>query len=101
MRFKITEKDIHPHLRARMDQRGVTTEEIIQAMNSGELVSDARPGTLGKRLAFPYNKDWEGKLYREKEVTVYYKSKNQEIIILTVVARYGTGFKRRNIKDED
>jgi len=84
-----------------MDQRGITEEEIIQAMNSGELVSDARPGTLGKRLAFPYNKDWEGKLYREKEVTVYYKIINQEIIILTVLARYGTGFKRRNIKDED
>ena len=50
MRFKITEKDIHPHLRARMDQRSVTTEEIIQAMNSGELVSGARPGTFGKRL---------------------------------------------------
>jgi hypothetical protein len=29
MRFEITEKDIHPHLRSRMDQRGVTEEEII------------------------------------------------------------------------
>jgi len=35
--------------------------------------SDAKSGTLGKVLVFPYEKEWEGQFYEEKEVTVYYK----------------------------
>lgn len=75
-----------------MEQRGVTENEIEQVMNSGEPVSDARVGTFGVRLAFPYSSNWEGQFFEEKEVTVYYKKVNQEIIVLTVLARYGKGF---------
>jgi len=47
-KFRVTEKDIHPHLRARMEQRGVTLEEIERTLNEGWDATDAKPGTFGK-----------------------------------------------------
>jgi hypothetical protein len=63
MEFKISDADIHPHLRARMNQRGVSVAEIEQAMNSGEPALGAKAGTFGRRILFPYNSEWEGQIY--------------------------------------
>jgi hypothetical protein len=38
---------------------------------------------------FPYNAEWEGHFYEQKEVTVYYKVIGGHVIPLTVKARYG------------
>ena len=92
--FRITRADLHPHLQARMHQRGVTLEEIEQTLNEGWEVTDAKPGTLGKVMVFRYEAEWEGQFYPEKEVTVYYKVAGEEVILLTVKARYGQGFPR-------
>jgi hypothetical protein len=43
---------------------------------------------------FTYNAEWEGKFFEEKEVTVYYKYKGEQFILLTAKARYGKGFKK-------
>jgi len=94
-RFRITETDLHPHLQARMRQRGITREEIERALNEGWVATDAKPGTLGRVKVFLYGMEWEGRFYREKEVTVYYKVADEEIILLTAKARYGQGFPRR------
>jgi len=96
----ITENDLHAHLRARMAQRGVTLEEIQQALRYGWRATDCRPGTLGQVLVFLYRAEWEGRFYDEKEVTVYYKVKDGQLILLTVKARYGEGF-LRGATDED
>jgi hypothetical protein len=93
--FKITDTNIHPHLQARMRQRGVTREEIERTINDGWQATDAKQGTLGKVLVFPYEKEWEGRFFAEKEVTVYYKVRGEECILLTVKARYGQGFRRK------
>lgn len=71
--FHLTDTDLHPHLRARMAQRGVTAEEIERTLIDGWQATDARPGTLGKVFIFSYEAEWEGEYYREKQVTVYYK----------------------------
>ena len=92
MSIQITEAAIHPHLRGRMQQRDVTIEEMEQAFNEGSEASCAKPGTFGRVLVFPYNAEWEGKYYPEKEVTVYYKIVEDQTILLTVIARYGEGF---------
>jgi hypothetical protein len=99
--LSITEGDLHAHLQARMAQRGVTLEEIQQVLRSGWQATDCRPGTLGKVLVLPGAAEWEGRFYDEKEVTVYYKVKDNRIILLTAKARYGHGFPRREIADED
>lgn len=74
--------------------RGVTLHEIERTLNEGWEAADAKPGTLGKVLVFTYHAEWEGKFYEEKEVTVYYKIVDEQIVLLTVKARYGKGFVR-------
>jgi len=93
--IRVTEADLHPHLRARMHQRGITREEIEQTLNEGWEATDAKPGTLGKVMVFPDEGEWEGCLYQEKEVTVYYKVIGGEIVLLTAKARYGQEFSGR------
>jgi hypothetical protein len=90
--FQINQSDLHPHLRARMVQRGITIEEMQQVLRRGWKASDCRPGTVGKTLVLSYLADWEGEYYEEKEITVYYKVKASQIVLLTVKARYGKGF---------
>jgi len=90
--IKISEADLHPHLKARMSQRGITMEEIEKVLNEGLEATDTKPGTIGKVFVFLYNGMWEGKLFEEKEVSVYYKLINDTIVLLTVKARYGKGF---------
>lgn len=79
-------------MQSRMMQRGVSVAEIEVAIKNGVLAKDARQGTVGKTYVFPYNKMWEGKHYKQKEVTVYYKRGDKKLIVLTVKARYGTNF---------
>lgn len=92
MLTQITEKDLHEHLRARMEQRGITRDEPERALREGWDAVDAKPGTVGKVLVFPFQEIWEGKSYVEKEVFVYYKLLHGKIMLLTVKARYGQNF---------
>jgi len=96
MPISITERDLHSHIRARMRQRGVTFEEIIQTLEKGWPASKAKPGTFGKTFVFPYQREWEGRYFEEKEVTVYYKMVMGKLVLLTVIARYGSGFPKRD-----
>ena len=90
--FKVLEKHLHSHLLNRMESRGISKEEIENVLNQGSVLSDAKPGTIGKVLVFPFNDEWEGNYYQKKEVKVYYKVIDDEIIILTAIARYGELF---------
>jgi hypothetical protein len=83
-----------------MEQRGISTEEIERTLEAGWEASDARSGTRGKIWVFDYRKEWQERFYDEKEVRVYFKGDDEHIIILTAVARYGSGFARRS-DDED
>lgn len=78
----------------RMLQRGITLEEIRRALTEGCEAADAKPGTLGKMLVFPYDREWEGQIYEEKEVTVYFKVTDGRPALLTAKARYGKNFPR-------
>ena len=51
---KLEENDFHSHIKARMLQRGITKEEIEKALAKGQVAKDAKPGTFGKVLVFPY-----------------------------------------------
>ena len=93
----IQESDLHSHLRARMAQRGVTLDEIQRTLDNGWRANDAREGTLGKVFVFNYRKEWEGQVYEEKEVSVYYRLRDGHPIFLTVKARYGKLFPRSEV----
>jgi hypothetical protein len=45
-------------------------------------------------MVFPYDSDWEGQQYPEKEVTVHYRLLDQDVVLLNVKARYRTAFQR-------
>ncbi len=79
-------------MKARMAQRGVTPDEIERTVNEGRPAKDAKPGTVGNVLVFPYNAEWEGCMYEKKEVTVYYRVVGERVVVLTVKARYGREF---------
>jgi hypothetical protein len=78
--IKISDNDLHAHLKARMEQRGITKEEKV--------------------FVFQYNQEWQGEVFEEKEVSVYYKLINDDIMLLTVKARYGKDFSREGEKNE-
>jgi len=77
-----------------MTQRGITRDEIQRVVSEGWEAADAKPGTYGKVLVFQYKEEWEGQVYEEKEVTVYYKAVGSQLILLTATARYGNSFPR-------
>lgn len=89
----LTDEHFHPHLRRRMEQRGITKEEVRETLQRGWTSGDAKPGTRGRTLVFTYDAQWEGTHYEEKEVTVYFKS-DSTLILLTAIARYGSDFPR-------
>jgi hypothetical protein len=99
--LSIHESDLHAHLQARLAQRGITFAAMQQTLAAGWQATDCRPGTLGKVFVFSYKAEWEGRFYGEKEVTVYYKVKDDRIILLTAKARYGQGFPRGEMTDEN
>ncbi len=84
-----------------MLQRGVTREEIEHTLNKGWEALDAKPGTEGKVFVFPYGAGWEGEFFEEKEVTIYYRTVGDGVLLLTVKARYGKGFSKRVSTNED
>jgi hypothetical protein len=77
-----------------MQQRGVTLEEMEYVLNEGWNATDAKPGIHGRVAVFPYDRDWAGRVYPEKEVAVYYRQSGGRLHILTVKARYGSRFSR-------
>lgn len=90
----IKESDLHSHIRVRMAQRGISTQEIQETLNGGWDADDAVEGTIGKVCTFTYNAQWEGRFFEEKEVTVYYKYRGEQFILLTAKARYGKSFRK-------
>ena len=93
--------DIHEHLKNRMHQRGVTFQEIEIVLNQGWKAQDVKRGMHGKVYVFPYDRTWEGKYFKEKEVTVYFKGEGQQLVLLTVKARYGSDFPTGGMKHEN
>lgn len=59
-----------------------------------------KPEPLEKYSYSYINRMWEGELFEEKEVSVYYKLVNDTMILLTVKARYGKGFLKEGEDNE-
>jgi len=64
----------------------------------GWKAEDAVRGTEGRVYVFEYDDVWEGKGYKEKEVSVYFKWMQGRLVFLTAKTRYGSSFKRRSEK---
>jgi len=79
-----------------MEQRGITEEEVRKTLREGWDTRDAKPGSEGRILVFTYDAVWERTHYEEKEVTVYFKLEDEQLVLLTTIARYGNNFPRED-----
>jgi hypothetical protein len=79
--------ELHPHARERLDERGVTEEEIIETVRSAPR-QPAKFGRSAFRKAFAYNAVWRGRRYAFKEVEAIAVDVPGGMLVLTVIARF-------------
>jgi hypothetical protein len=71
-----------------MPVRGISEEEILDVLRSGQPVP-AASGRLAKERAFPFGSLWRGRRYTQKKVKVVYVEEEGAIITVTAYAYYG------------
>ncbi len=70
------------------EERGVTEEEARQAASAGAPTA-AHSGRNARVKVFPFRSEWKGRSYEEKKVKVVFVEEGDDMILITVVARYG------------
>lgn len=78
---------ISDHALGYMDKRGFTREEVEDAIRTARW-SPAEAGRLQARKNFPFNAQWNGKLYPTKQVRPIFVEKDREIAVVTVYTYY-------------
>ena len=78
---------IHPHAKERMTERGINEKEVIETVENGELFP-VKFGRNGFRKNFIFNDLWREKRYNIKQVEVITVNEDNDIIVITVIAKY-------------
>ena len=78
---------LHPHARARLDERGATQEEVIVTIETGESFP-AKFGRTGFRKNFAFGRLWKGRTYATKQVEAYAVKEGEDWLAITFVARF-------------
>ncbi len=76
------------HARDRMRERGVSEDEVTATLERGQ-PGQAAVGRNARELVFPFNSQWQGKLYQQKKVRVVYIEEDDILIVITVYAYFG------------
>jgi len=79
---------IDPHTLKRAEERGTTTGEIRDVINTGFSIP-AKSYRRAKAKVFDYRKKRLGKWYARKRVEVIYTLERDKIITVTVYVFYG------------
>ena len=77
----------HPHARERMDERGATEKEVRLAVEEGEQFK-AKFGRIGFRRNFVFEKQWQRKYYKTKQIEVYAVQEGEDWQVISVIVRY-------------
>jgi hypothetical protein len=78
---------IHQHARDRMVERGTTEDEIILTVSQGERF-EAKHGRNGFRRNFPYNDQWRGRRFANKQVEAIAVLEDSEWLVITVLVKF-------------
>ena len=78
---------LHPHARARLQERGATEAEVLATVQEGERFP-ARWGRVGFRRNFAYNELWRGRHYETKQVEAIAVEDNGWLVITVLVKFY-------------
>jgi hypothetical protein len=75
------------HALAQMPDRGVSREEVEEAIRFGERVA-AKRGLVALRKNFQFRSDWKGRYYEVKQVMPIVAEESGRIVVVTVYAFY-------------
>ena len=75
------------HATEQARHRGATEEEIAAAIREGQWRAAER-GRLEVSKDFPYNAEWNGKLYSNKRVRPIFTERRGEVVVVTVYVYY-------------
>jgi hypothetical protein len=79
---------IEDHAIERASERGVNENEIFSTLKTG-IELPAKNNRLFKEKVFIYEKEWNGKYFKEKKVKVIYVVEAETIVVITVVVKFG------------
>ncbi len=75
------------HAKEQLFYRGVTEEEVIETISSAAW-QPAELGRLECRKNFIYEKDWNKKYYKTKQVRPIFTEEETEIVVITVYSYF-------------
>ena len=78
---------LHPHAAARLRERGGTEGEVRTTVQTGERF-EARFGRTGFRRNFPFDAEWQGKRYANKQIEAYPVQEGSDWLVITVIVEY-------------
>ncbi|MDQ1350207.1 MAG: hypothetical protein QG657_508 [Acidobacteriota bacterium] len=78
---------IHPHAAERMKERGANEEEVIEAVENGEMFP-VKFERSGFRRNFPFNGTWNNKRYNTKQVEAIAIYEADTWIVITVLVKF-------------
>ena len=76
------------HVRIQMLERGITDTEVRDTVEAGTVIG-MRGGRLIRRKVFTEGYRLSERAYQHKEVSVVYVTEDDQIIVITAIARYG------------
>jgi Domain of unknown function (DUF4258) len=79
--------ELHPHARARADERGVTESEVIATVEGGERFP-AKFGRTAFRRNFAFNGLWRGRRYGTKQIEAFAVEESGRWLVVTVLVKY-------------
>jgi len=78
---------LDPHAIEKMEERGVTQEEVVGTVERGEDFP-AKLGRTGFRRNFEYNDVWNGKWYGTKQVEAFAVREDDGWLVITVISKF-------------
>ena len=80
--------NIDKHAKDRAEERGASEEEIYETIKTGTYAV-AKGDRVAKEKIYKFNKELNGKFYREKLVKLIYIVERGVATVITVVVKYG------------
>ena len=77
----------HSHATERIAQRGATEREVAVAVETGEQFK-AKFSRTGFRRNFAFEKQWQGKYYKTKQIEAYAVREDDDWLVISVITRY-------------
>ena len=78
---------LHPHAKARLQERGATEGEVIATIERGERFS-AKHGRTGFRCNFPFDGKWNNRRYSTKQVEAYAVEVEDGWLVITAIVKF-------------